>query len=34
MSKKPKVKIKFIENVDCKYPDTKIYIEENLKEKT
>ena len=26
--------IKVCENVDCKYPDTKIYIEENLKEKT
>ena len=25
---------KDIENVDCKYLDTKIYIEENLKEKT
>ena len=26
--------IKVIENVDCEYLDTKIYIEENLKEKT
>ena len=26
--------IKVIENVDCKYLDTKIYIKENLKEKT
>ena len=22
--------MKFLENVDCKYPDTKIYTEENL----
>ena len=34
MNKKLNVTIEFIENFDCKYPDTKIYIEENLKEKT
>ena len=34
MNKKLNVTIKVIENVDCKYPDTKIYIEENLKKKT
>ena len=34
MNKKLKVTIKVIGNVDCKYLDTKIYIEENLKEKT
>ena len=33
MNKKFKVKIKVIDNVACKYRDTKIYIEENLKEK-
>ena len=33
MNKKLKLKIKFIDNIDCKYPDTKIYIEQNLKEK-
>ena len=33
MNKKLKVTIKVIHNVACKYPDTKIYIEENLKEK-
>ena len=34
MKKKLKVTIKVIDNVDCKHPDTKIYIKENLKEKT
>ena len=34
MNKKLNVTIKVLENVDRKYPDTKIYIEENLKEKT
>ena len=34
MNKKLKVTNKFIEDVDCKYPDTKIYIKETLKEKT
>ena len=34
MNKKVKVTITFIHNVDCKYPDTKIDIEENLKRKT
>ena len=34
MNKKLKVTIKFINNVACNYPDTKIYIEENLKEST
>ena len=34
MSKKLKVAIKFINNVTCKYPDTKTYIEKNLKKKT
>ena len=33
MIKKLNVTIKFLENVDCKYTDTKIYFEENLKEK-
>ena len=28
------VTIKVIENVDSKYLDTKVYIEDNLKEKT
>ena len=27
MNKKLKVTMKYIENVNCKYPDTKIYIE-------
>ena len=31
--KKLKVTIKVVNNGDCKYPDTKIYIGENLKEK-
>ena len=30
MNKKLTVTIKDVKNVDCKYPDTKIYIEENL----
>ena len=34
MSKKLKVTITFIDNVACKYLDTEICIEENLKEKT
>ena len=34
MNKKLNVTIKVLKNVDCKYSDTKIYIEENLKEKT
>ena len=34
MNKKLKATIKVIRNVDFKYLDTKIYIEENLKEKT
>ena len=34
MNKKLKVTIKVLKNVDWKYADTKIYIEENLKEKT
>ena len=34
MNKKLNVATKVLENVDCKYLDTKIYIEENLKEKT
>ena len=34
MNKKLKLTMKFIDNVDCKYPDTNIYIEENLKGKT
>ena len=29
-----KVTIEFTDNVACKYPDTKFYIEENLKERT
>ena len=33
MNKKLKVMPKFSKNIDCKYPDTKICIEENLKEK-
>ena len=32
MNKKLKVTVKVIDNVDCKYLDTKIYNEENLKE--
>ena len=34
MNTKSKVTIRFIDNVACKYLDTKIYIEENPKEKT
>ena len=34
MNKKVKVTINFTDNIDCICPDTKIYIEENLKEKT
>ena len=34
MSKKLKVTLKVLDNVACKYPDKKNYIEENLKEKT
>ena len=34
MNKKLNVTIEFLENVDCKYLDTKTYIGENLKEKT
>ena len=34
MNKKLKVTIEFTDNVACKYPDTKFYIEENLKERT
>ena len=34
MNKKLKVTIKVIDNVCCKYPDTKIYIEEYAREKT
>ena len=34
MKTKLKVTIRFIDNAACKYRDTKIYIEENLKEKT
>ena len=34
MNKKLKVTINFIDNIDCKCPDTTIYIEDNLKEKT
>ena len=30
---KKKVTLKVLDNVACKYPDPKIYIEENLKEK-
>ena len=30
MNKKLIVTIKDVKNVDCRYPDTKIYIEENL----
>ena len=33
-TKKLKVRMKFIDNVDWKCPDNKVYIEENLKEKT
>ena len=32
MNKKLKVTLKVLDNVACKYPDTKNYIEENLKE--
>ena len=32
MDKKLKVMLKALDNVACKYPDTKDYIEENLKE--
>ena len=34
MKKKLNVTMKCFNNTDCKYPDTKIYIEENLKKKT
>ena len=34
MNKKLNVTIKVLKNVDYKYSDTEIYIEENLKEKT
>ena len=34
MNKKLNVTIKVTENFDCKYPDAKIYIEQNLNEKT
>ena len=34
MNKKLKVTLKVIANIACKYSDTKIYIKENLKEKT
>ena len=34
MNKKLKVTVKDLKNVDCKYPDTKIYIKESLKSKT
>ena len=34
MNKNLSVTIKVLENVDCKYPDAKIYIEEDLKGKT
>ena len=34
MNKKLNGTIKVLENIYCKYLDTKIYIEENLKEKT
>ena len=34
MNKKLKLMIKFINNVACKYLDSKVYIEENLKENT
>ena len=34
MSKKLKITLKVLDSVACKYLDTKIYIEENLKEKT
>ena len=34
MNKKLYVTMKFIDNDDFKYSDTKIYVEENLEEKT
>ena len=34
MNKKLKVTLKVLDNVACKYPNTKIYIEETLKENT
>ena len=34
MHKKLNAMIKVLGNVDCKYWNTRIYIEENLKEKT
>ena len=34
MNKKLKVTLRVVDNVTSKYPDTKNYIEENLKEKT
>ena len=33
MNKKLNVTIKVLENADCKYLDTKIFIEKDLKEK-
>ena len=32
MNKKVKVTLKVLENFACKYPDTKVYIKENLKD--
>ena len=34
MKKKLNVMIRVLKIIDFKFPDTKIYIEENLKEKT
>ena len=34
MNQKLKISIKFTDNVTCKYANTKIYIEGNMKEKT
>ena len=34
MNKKSKVTLKVFDNMASKYPDTKNYIEENLKEKS
>ena len=34
MNKKLNGTIKVLKNVDCKYLDAKVYIEENLKEET
>ena len=33
MSKKLKLTLKVLDNIACQCPDTKIYIEKNLKEK-